>query len=97
MILYDTNVFIEYLNGNLLTLNSIKNIGFEKTLIPSITVIELIKGIKNKNQLKKLNLFINSFSILNFNEEVSLLSIELINNYHLSHNLHLADSIIAAS
>lgn len=97
MILCDTNIFIEFLNGNELTLKRLKQIGFENILVSSITFIELIKGTKNKNQLKKLVMDIHAFSILNFNEEVSQKSMELIRDYHLSHNLHLADSIIAAS
>lgn len=97
MILCDTNIFIEFLNGDEPTLKRLRQIGFDSLLVSSITVIELIKGTKNKNHLRKLISDINAFSILNFNEEISEKSMELIRNYHLSHNLHLADSIIAAS
>jgi len=69
----------------------------DNVLISSISIIELLKGSENKKQQSILIRNLESVSVLDFDERVSIRSIELIKNYHLSHNLHLAGSIIAAS
>ncbi len=97
MILCDTNVFIDFFNGKKATFEGFEKIGMDNVLISSISIIELLKGSENKKQQSILIRNLESVSVLDFDERVSIRSIELIKNYHLSHNLHLADSIIAAS
>jgi len=59
----------------------------------------LLEGIRNKDELSRLK---NDFSewgieILQINESISLKAIALVEKYKLSHNLELADSLIAAT
>jgi len=39
---------------------------------------------------------ISRYNVLHFNEDVSKLSIELVNKFKLSHNLQIPDAIIGA-
>ncbi|MBI4646375.1 MAG: PIN domain-containing protein [Bacteroidia bacterium] len=65
--------------------------------MPIITALELCKGAGNKNELKEIQEFINYYPSLQLNSKGVELALELIKKYHLSHNLGLADALIAAS
>jgi predicted nucleic acid-binding protein len=54
-------------------------------------------GAQNKAALIKLNKNIDWFNILLTNPEITSLSLQLIEKYRLSHNLAIADSLIAAT
>ena len=62
-----------------------------------IVEMELFQGAKDKHELKKIEKELNSFERLNFHNEIAKLSTQLIKVYALSHNLQIADSIIAAT
>ena len=97
LVLFDTNVFINFFNGNEETVDIFKRLGNRRILIPSVTVMELYQGMGNKNELNNMKKKIKHYSILHFNSHVSRLAIEYINTYSLSHNLQIPDAIIAAS
>ena len=97
LVLFDTNVFINFFNGNEETVEIFKRLGNKRILIPSVTVMELYQGMGNKNELNNMKKKIKHYSILHFNSDVSRLAIEYINTYSLSHNLQIPDAIIAAS
>ncbi|TAH19111.1 MAG: type II toxin-antitoxin system VapC family toxin [Cytophagales bacterium] len=97
LVLCDTNVFIHYFKGNEETKNILLNeIGEEYVLVPSLVLMELCKGAWNKKELEAMLRKMQSYKILHFNELVSEKSVELVKKYHLSHNLSVPDSIIAA-
>ncbi|MCP5104933.1 MAG: type II toxin-antitoxin system VapC family toxin [bacterium] len=97
LVLCDTNVFINFFNGNEETVNIFKELGVERILIPSVTVMELYQGMGNKNELRDMKKKIKHYSILHFDSDVSRLAIEYIDRFSLSHHLQIPDAIIAAS
>jgi predicted nucleic acid-binding protein len=97
LILCDTNIFISWFKGDLETLEKIKLIGLENILIPSVTVMELIQGTRNKTESIQLQKKLKGYHIVHFNEATSKLAIELIEQFRLSHGLLIPDAIIAAT
>jgi len=63
----------------------------------SITVMELLQGMSNKTELRKMQKAIKQFHIIDFTSEVSELSVKLIASYNLSNGLQIPDSIIGAT
>ncbi len=97
LVLCDTNVFINFFNGNEETIDIFKKLGDKRILIHSVTVMELYQGMSNNTELNRMKKKIKNYSILHFNTDVSTLTIEYINRFKLSHNLQIPDAIIAAS
>jgi predicted nucleic acid-binding protein len=96
LVICDTNIFISAFNGIEKTALELAEIGNENVLMPSITAMELFRGMHNKEQLAKMSKRIKAYNILDFNEEVSQKAVLLIKNYKLSHDLQIPDAIIAA-
>lgn len=93
--LIDTNIIINILRGvddytDFLT--SSPNI-----YISSVTVAELIQGCGDKSELKKIYRIIDSFETLHLTEEISLLSVKLLDKYFLSKNASYNDCLIAST
>lgn len=97
LIICDTNIFISLFIGREDTINTLELIGLENILIPSVTVMELIQGIRNKAELIQFRKKLKNYNIIHFNETTSQLALELIENYKLSHGLLIPDAIIAAT
>jgi predicted nucleic acid-binding protein len=97
LILCDTNILISWFRGDLETLSRLEKIGLENILIPSVTLMELLQGIRNKPESLQLKKKLKAYNIIHFNEITSKLSIELIERYKLSHGLLIPDAIIAAT
>jgi predicted nucleic acid-binding protein len=95
-IICDTNIFIQVLSGDDKIISAVEFIRHENILMTSITALELCKGASNKKEMKSISSFINVYSILSLNTKSSILAIELLKKYSLSHNLSLPDSLIAA-
>ncbi len=96
-IVCDSNVFIDYLRNDNQTAAALLEIRSENRIMSVITAMELCKGAANKDQLKQIIGFIALHSTLQLNTKGVELALELIKKYHLSHNLSLADALIAAS
>jgi len=97
LILCDTNILISWLKGEEKTISELMNIGLENILIPSITIMELYQGARNKTELLKIKNRINSYHLIHYNDNSSKIAIELIAKYNLSHGLLIPDAIIAAT
>ena len=97
MVLIDTDVLINALNGKQDSVALLKKIGYENLIISSITLMEIYQGALNKAQLIKLKKNLSYYDVLHFDFLISQKSIELIGDYKLSHGLSIPDSIIAAS
>ncbi len=96
-VMCDTNVFIKWFNNDKETIDRLNQIGLDKIAVSTVTVMELIQGVDNKEQLRQLKKKIKHYSIVDFTKEVSILSLKFIESYKLSHNLQIPDAIIAAS
>lgn len=99
-IIADTDVLIDYLDkSNDRHKRTVKIFENKEILISisSITVMELIVGAINKSHLNKINKELRGFLIILPNHEIALLSIRLLQQYHLSHGLKIQDCFIAAT
>ena len=97
LILCDTNIFISWFSGDIDTRKRLESIGLEHILIPSVTVMELLQGMQNKKESSQLKKKLKAYHIIHFNETTSKLTIELIEQFRLSHGLLIPDAIIAAT
>lgn len=89
MILCDTNILIEIYKGNADIVENIKHIGQENVAISHITCAELLYGARNKVELKAIRKDINKLSVIPIEPEISILAVELVEKYSLSHRLNL--------
>ncbi len=95
-VICDTNIFISVFRGIDETIEALHAIGSERILIPSISVMELYRGMRNKTELAQMKKKLRSYNILHYNEDVSALAIKLVLDYKLSHDLAIPDAIIGA-
>lgn len=95
--LLDTDVFIWYLRGNQKAYELINNVG--DFCISSVTYMELIQGMRNKEELKKLQKVLRQWNVktIFINEEISAKALFYVQEYFLSHSMQLADSLIAST
>jgi hypothetical protein len=93
----DTNIFIHWFNNDKQTIEKLEEIGLSRIAVSSVTVMELIMGVDNKEQLQQLKKKIRHYTMVDFSESVSVLALQLVENYKLSHNIQIPDAIIAAT
>jgi len=96
MILLDTNILIEILKDNSQTQKKIASLQAPFS-ISFITAMELIYGARNKQEVQRLQQFIQLFDQINLNESISNKALQLITDYAKSHMLDIPDALIAAS
>ena len=93
MIFVDTCILIDYSKG-VLDINDIE----ENTYyINSIVQLEFLVGAYNKRELQKLNRILKKFELIDVDQVTLDLSVELVNEYALSHCMKVYDSIIAST
>lgn len=95
--LIDTDVLIWYLKGNK---NSYKLIhSLDEFCISSITYMELVQGMRNKDELRALQKTLKQWNVktIYVNEEISSKALFYMEEYFLSHSMQLADSLIAST
>lgn len=68
-------------------------------LISGVTYMELLQGLRDSAELRVLRRALRFWNaeILHLNEEISARAMFLVEEYALSHNLQMADALIAAS
>jgi hypothetical protein len=85
------------MNGNIKALNTLKkHKGFS---ISVITYMELVQGMRNKNELTLLRKALKSWGTkINYvNEEISSRAMFYVEQHYLSHSLQLADALIGST
>ena len=95
--LIDTDVLISYLRGNE---NAYKLIhSLDKFCISSVTYMELVQGMRNKDELRALQKTLKQWGVktIYINEEISSRALFYMEEYFLSHSMQLADSLIAST
>ena len=93
----DTDVMIWYMRGNT---NAAQALGSLKDFsISVVTHIELVQGMRNKQELGILLKFLKSrgVKIIQINEEISAKAQLYVEQHFLSHTVTLADALIAAT
>jgi len=93
----DTDVLIWYMRGNDNALQLIEKT--DNFLISAVTYMELVQGMRNKNELNTLRQALHAWNakILYISEEISAKAMFTVEQYFLSHSLQLADALIGAT
>jgi predicted nucleic acid-binding protein len=97
MILCDTNIFIEIFRKNVSIRSELDKIGCENILASDVVKAELFFGAKNKGELQSIKNYLNNFSSLTIQSEISKMAVDFVEKYCLSENLNLPDALIAAT
>ncbi len=95
--LIDTDIIIWHMQGNENARKLIaSNLGFH---ISVITYMELVQGMRNKNELRVLSTALRTWEthIIYIDHEISSKALFYIEQHYLSHSLELADALIAAT
>ena len=95
--LIDTDVLIWYLKGNEKARKAIDKT--DRFSMSVITYMELVQGMRNKNELKELRKGIHTWNaeILYISEEISAKAMFYVEQNFLSNSMELADALIAAT
>lgn len=95
--LIDTDVIIWYLRGNQNAYDLIHGIG--EFCISSITYMELVQGMRNRDELRTLQKTLKQWGVKTIfvSEEISAKALFYLEEYFLSHSMQLADSLIAST
>jgi predicted nucleic acid-binding protein len=98
-ILFDTDVLIWYFRGLETAATFISETPFERRLVGSVCIMELIQGCRNKREIKEVMTFVKeSFSrIVHCDKTISEKAVGLLRAYALSHGLRTIDALIAAT
>ena len=93
----DTDVLIWYMRGNERAYQLIEKL--TEFNISVITYMELVQGMRNKNELNSLRkaLHVWNTKILYLSEEISAKAMFLVEQHYLSHSLELADALIGST
>lgn len=95
-LLFDTDILIEYLRGSIEAkayLDAIQNVIY----MSSITMAELYAGVREGEEYKKLEIFTETFEVINLNKSIAKKGGLFRNQYKSSHGTGLADALIAAT
>jgi predicted nucleic acid-binding protein len=95
-LLIDTDVLIDYLRGQPQAVHYLETLT-EYLLISSITIAELYGGVREGKERKALDEFVRVFEVVPVNDEIALQGGLYRRDYFKSHNVGLADAIIAAT
>ena len=96
-VLLDTDVFIWYLRGNKEAYTLIHSL--PNFCIPSVTYMELVQGMRNKDELRTLQKTLKQWNVktIYINEEISAKALFYVEEYFLSHSMQLADALIGST
>ena len=95
-LLIDTDVLIDYLRGKAEAVSYLEGLT-ESLLVSVITVAELYAGVREGAERTKLDEFIRAFEIVPVGREVAIRGGLYRRDYMKSHNIGLADALIAAT
>jgi predicted nucleic acid-binding protein len=96
-LIIDTDVLIWYLRGSEASKKIVEeSIPFS---ISVVTYMELVQGMKNKEEMKKFQKQIQKWNvnIIQIDKEISSRAMFYVQEYALSHSMMLADGLIAAT
>jgi predicted nucleic acid-binding protein len=101
-VICDTDVIIDYwgeknhrhVSTKMILENSV---GVENIVISAITKWELLAGATNKTEMEKINKRLFPISVFLLNNDITNEAFKLQQKYYLSHNMTLADCLIAST
>ena len=83
MVLLDTCIVIEYINGNKVIIDEINKIGKEEFLLNDIIIMELFVGARDKRDLRFIKNKIDGFYTIEVTNEVVSLAKNLVKEYEI--------------
>lgn len=89
--LLDTNIIIDYLNGEKSALNEMSM--YNELSISIITYIEILVGVKDTSKIERIKDYLSSLNIVHIDQEVADFAVEARKKYKLK----VPDSLILAS
>ena len=94
---FDSDVLIWLLRGNINAQNKV--IAEAPFKISAVTYMELVHGMRDKNELAILKKLIKNLDIeiIQLDAEISANAINYVEQFYLSNSLEMADALIAAT
>jgi predicted nucleic acid-binding protein len=92
----DTNILVDSLRGKTEAKHFLGNSETSFSL-SVVSVTELYAGLRNARELDQLQNFLNSFVIHPVDEKIAALAGKYLNQNAKSHNIGIADAVIAAT
>ncbi len=98
IIILDTDIFIDYFRGVEAAKDYMKGFPVNERATTDITLMELFKGARNKEELENIDEFIkrNFFIVLPVSSSASRRAVQILRRYSLQKGLGLPDALIAA-
>lgn len=93
--LIDTNIIVDFLRKDKRAVAFLNSL--DRSIISTITVAEIYQGAKNIKELDSIKELFKFFIVLPLDEQISQLSLKLMEKYVLSSRLLILDSLIAAT
>ncbi|MBA7649506.1 hypothetical protein ES703_57303 [subsurface metagenome] len=93
----DSDVLIWYMRGNEKARSVVNSLG--EFSISSMTYMEILQGLRNKEELRILRQFMRKHHIrsIPINPEITARAIFFLEEYSLSHGMRIGDAVIAAT
>lgn len=95
-LLVDTDVVIDYLRDQADAVAYLESLA-EPSLLSAVTVAELYAGVREGEERAALNAFLTAFEIIPVDSAIATQGGLYRRDYGKSHNVGLADALIAAS
>jgi hypothetical protein len=97
-IIFDSDILIDTSRGVGQAVQTLEEFDQTHTLSVSVvTELELMVGCNNKKEFKALNQFLDRFKVFHLSESISRKAVELFQQYRLSHDVLIADMLIAST
>lgn len=97
ILIFDSDVLIWFFRGN--TNAQQKVLAEAPFRISAVTYMELVQGMKNKQELSALKKFLNNLDveIIQIDSMISTKAIACVENFYLSNSMEMGDALIAAT
>jgi predicted nucleic acid-binding protein len=94
----DTDILIDVARQIGEAMDCLDKIERQSTLaVSAITQMELFAGCRNKAELQNTERFLQRFQVLKLTEQISDVTVNLLRQYRLGHELAIPDALIAAT
>ncbi len=98
-VVFDSDVLIWYLRGREESRAFLDAISPSGRLLPAIVVMELVRGCRDRAELRRLHRFLDGAfaGTVHISEEISRRASALVDRYTLSHRMTPDDALVAAT
>ncbi len=94
MVILDTDIVIDCLSIYQPALDWLDSLKLEGIVLPGFVVIELMQGVRNNIEQKRLERKIEIYEIIWPEPEVCDEALSIFSRYHLSHGIGIFDALI---